>query len=215
MQIEAVRSVLLRLFPSLSSFMVINSCHHGTCRDDARQTAAAFPPHFSQAQSASLAPEFTGYYSTHSTPIARLINMKVTHAWGPRFPKSVLHEFYQQHSSGGIPVFSIESGPRPPALPSFTCTLTIPAVQTAISSYDETTFTAWSRSKKSAEHAAAEKALAFLVSKGLLQSPPYQTGMSLNARGGGLKDISMREVGGLQLTLPRSSHTLLRPSREF
>lgn len=141
--------------------------------------------------------------------------MKVTHAWGPRFPKSVLHEFYQQNSSVGIPVFSIESGPRPPALPSFTCTLTIPAVQTAISGYDETTFTAWSRSKKSAEHAAAEKALAFLVSKGLLQPPANPDVVSLNARGWDLEDISKREVGRLPLMLPRSRHTLLRPSLEF
>lgn len=91
-------------------------------------------------------------------------------------------------------MFSIESGPRPPALPSFTCTLTIPAVQTPMGCFEQTTFTAWSRSKKSAEHAAAEKALAFLVSRGLMKAPPPQIGADVIARLPKPIDISMSEV---------------------
>ena len=120
--------------------------------------------------------------------------MAVSNYYGPLYPKSALHQFYQKHSEAGIPVFSIESGPRPPALPSFTCTLTIPAVHTPLGGFEETKFTAWSRSKKSAEHAAAEKALAFLVSKGLLKASPPPNGADVTARPGNAIDITMREV---------------------
>ncbi|EIE18400.1 hypothetical protein COCSUDRAFT_68326 [Coccomyxa subellipsoidea C-169] len=58
----------------------------------------------------------------------------------------------------------------------------------------ETTFTAWSRSKKSAEHAAAEKALAILVSKGVLKASPPPNGADVTARPGKAIDFTMREV---------------------
>ncbi|EIE18097.1 hypothetical protein COCSUDRAFT_60590 [Coccomyxa subellipsoidea C-169] len=45
---------------------------------------------------------------------------------------------------GGL---SRASGTPPPALPSFTCTLTIPAVHTPLGGFEEATFTAWSIEK--------------------------------------------------------------------
>ncbi|KAK9918096.1 hypothetical protein WJX75_001267 [Coccomyxa subellipsoidea] len=59
--------------------------------------------------------------------------------------------------------------------------------------FEQTTFTAWSRSKKSAEHAAAEKALAFLVSRGLMKAPPPQIGTDVIARLPKPIDIRMSE----------------------
>lgn len=72
---------------------------------------------------------------------------------------------------GGTPVFAIEDGPPPPASPSFTCHLTIPALSIPHGGYEETSFTAVARSKKAAEHAAAEKALGFIAAQGLLPQP--------------------------------------------
>lgn len=68
-------------------------------------------------------------------------------------------------------MFAIEDGPPPPASPSFTCHLTIPALSIPHGGYEETSFTAVARSKKAAEHAAAEKALGFIAAQGLLPQP--------------------------------------------
>ncbi len=76
---------------------------------------------------------------------------------------------------GGTPVFVIEDGPPPPASPKFTCHLTIPALATPHGGYEETSFTAVARAKKAAEHAAAEKALEFITTCGLL--PPAAPAM--------------------------------------
>ncbi len=80
---------------------------------------------------------------------------------------------------GGTPNFVVEDGPPPPASPKFTCHLKIPALSSVHGGYEETSFTAVARSKKAAEHAAAEKALEFLTYCGLLppampQLPPFQ-----------------------------------------
>lgn len=95
----------------------------------------------------------------HYGQIARLSEMTSHHQWGPRFPKSILHEFYQVQ--GGSPCFSVVSG-EPPST-EFTCHLIIPAVRSAERACDEERFTATGRNKKSAEHAAAALALEHLI----------------------------------------------------
>ena len=67
----------------------------------------------------------------------------------------------------GVPTFETERHGGTPDLP-FLCTLTCPAVETPKGSYEECKFRAAGRSKKAAEHAASEKALEFIRSKGLL-----------------------------------------------
>lgn len=58
---------------------------------------------------------------------------------------------------GGTPAFEVEDCLGCLNPPKFTCRLTIPAVNTPYGGYNEHIFTANSRSKKAAEHAAAEK----------------------------------------------------------
>eukprot|EP00884_Botryococcus_braunii_P019204 jgi/Botrbrau1/5968/Bobra.0366s0135.4 len=81
-----------------------------------------------------------------------------------KFPKAVLHEFYQVHE--GNPVFSVEAhstgGP-----PRFRCTLLCPEVSVGSITFPQTSFTADARSKKEAEHAASEKALSALRQLGM------------------------------------------------
>ena len=79
--------------------------------------------------------------------------------------RTALFEFYQRLS--GVPTFETERHGGTPDLP-FLCTLTCPAVETPKGSYEECKFRAAGRSKKAAEHAASEKALEFIRSKGLL-----------------------------------------------
>ena len=86
-----------------------------------------------------------------------------------RFPKASLYEFYQRLT--GIPTFETErQGGGEPELP-FLCTLTCPSVETPKGSYEQCVFRAAGRSKKAAEHAASEKALEFIRSRGLLPEP--------------------------------------------
>jgi hypothetical protein len=114
-------------------------------------------------------------------------------SWGPRFPKSCLHEFYQVH--GGAPVFSVERAPASgSAAPLFLCQLTIPAVHMPQGGFEETVFTATDRSKKGAEHAAAAKALSFLVSLGAMQPPPYVANVRSGMNANGHKDATLDEV---------------------
>ena len=86
-------------------------------------------------------------------------------ATGWHFPKAAIFEFYQKLN--GCPSFETERHGGTPDLP-FLCTLTCPAVETPKGSYEECKFRAAGRSKKAAEHAASEKALEFIRSKGLL-----------------------------------------------
>lgn len=87
--------------------------------------------------------------------------------WRPcKYAKSILMEFYQLH--GGTPVFELDSRDRGPL---FSCKLTIPAVRTSKGGFSERSFAASGRSKKGAEHSAAELALRFIASCGLF-SPP-------------------------------------------
>ncbi|KAK9915218.1 hypothetical protein WJX75_006347 [Coccomyxa subellipsoidea] len=125
--------------------------------------------------------------------------MAYMHRWGPRFPKSCLHEFYQVH--GGTPVFAVEDGPPPPASPKFTCQLTIPAVHTPHGGFEETRFTAWARSKKAAEHSAAEKALEFITGRGLLQAPNNAAVVPAIAGTPGVGEMPLEEVRLLQQRL--------------
>jgi hypothetical protein len=94
---------------------------------------------------------------------------------------------------GGTPTFAVEDGPPPPASPRFTCNLVIPAVQTPQGGFSEMHFTAFARSKKGAEHAAAEKALDFIMSMGLLQAPAKTSVVPFLAPSAG-SDISLEEV---------------------
>ncbi|CAL8468266.1 g7806 [Coccomyxa elongata] len=130
-------------------------------------------------------------------------SMANVHKWGllygPRFPKSCLHEFYQVH--GGTPAFSVEDGPPPPASPKFTCHLTIPAVHTPHGGFEETRFTAWARSKKAAEHSAAEKALEFITGRGLLQAPANPAVLPSNAANTAVGEMPLEEVRLLQQRL--------------
>jgi Double-stranded RNA binding motif len=89
-----------------------------------------------------------------------------------RFPKAVLHEFYQMHE--GSPVFNVENIISSSA-PRFRCSLFCPEVSVGLATFPPTTFTADARSKKESEHAASEKALSALrllgFSMTLLPSP--------------------------------------------
>ena len=83
--------------------------------------------------------------------------------------QACIFEYYQKLT--GVPTFETERhAAGSPDLP-FLCTLTCPAVQTPKGGYEECVFTAQGRSKKAAEHAASEKALEFIRSKGLLPEP--------------------------------------------
>lgn len=55
-------------------------------------------------------------------------------------------------------------------------------------------FTAFARSKKGAEHAAAEKALDFITSMGLLQAPIRNPPVPFLTPSPGMNDISIDEV---------------------
>ncbi|KAK9839235.1 hypothetical protein WJX81_003086 [Elliptochloris bilobata] len=87
--------------------------------------------------------------------------------WGG-FPKACIFEYYQKLT--GVPTFETERHGGTSDLP-FLCTLTCPAVETPKGIYEECKFRAAGRSKKAAEHAASEKALEFIRSKGLLPEP--------------------------------------------
>ena len=84
---------------------------------------------------------------------------------GKKSPKSELHEFYQLHP--GNPTFIVKALTMPPAEPLFECILTVPAIGEA-NGLPEQAFVSQGRNKKMAEHYAAEKALDFLRSKGLI-----------------------------------------------
>jgi hypothetical protein len=93
------------------------------------------------------------------------------------------------------PQFVIEDGPGPPASPKFTCHLTIPAVTTLHGGFEEARFTACSRSKKGAEHAAAAKALEWIESRGLIQPPVNSTALpSTGAEGAAAGEVPLSEV---------------------
>ena len=100
--------------------------------------------------------------------------------------RAALFEFYQRLS--GVPTFETERHGGTPDLP-FLCTLTCPAVATPKGSYEECKFRAAGRSKKAAEHAASEKALEFIRSKGLLPehvvdaAPPSAAALGDEVRG--------------------------------
>ena len=100
--------------------------------------------------------------------------------------RAALFEFYQRLS--GVPTFETERHGGTPDLP-FLCTLTCPAVETPKGSYEECKFRAAGRSKKAAEHAASEKALEFIRSKGLLPehvvdaAPPSAAALGDEVRG--------------------------------
>lgn len=79
--------------------------------------------------------------------------------------KSVLHEYFQVHN--GVPQFTTDTAtPFNPIQPDFQCCLTIPAVATQDGTQSQTQFTAHGRTKKAAEHAAAEAALDYLTAVG-------------------------------------------------
>lgn len=66
---------------------------------------------------------------------------------------------------GGVPHFAVQGGPPPPALPNFTCQLTIPALPPGRDANPtQTVFKAEARTKKAAEHAAAANALQYITS---------------------------------------------------
>ncbi|EIE19292.1 hypothetical protein COCSUDRAFT_67836 [Coccomyxa subellipsoidea C-169] len=123
----------------------------------------------------------------------------MAHRWANKYPKSVLMEAYQIW--GGTPVFTVEDGPPPPASPKFTCYLTIPTVHTPNGGFEETRFTAWARSKKAAEHSAAEKSLEFIVSRGLLQAPNNAAVVPGLVGSPGVGDMPLEEVRLLQQRL--------------
>lgn len=92
-----------------------------------------------------------------------------------KYPKSLLHEFYQLHDS--VPIFEVESinERRPDA--QFRCRLFCPGVQSTEGAFPDTTFEGEGLSKKAAEHAASSNALKFIREAGLLPaaqdaSPP-------------------------------------------
>lgn len=88
---------------------------------------------------------------------------------GQKSPKSELHEFYQMYP--GNPQFSVRAVSYPPAEPLFQCDLTCPAIG-GPNGLPEQTFVGQGRNKKTAEQYAAEQALGFLRSKGLIAPAP-------------------------------------------
>lgn len=93
---------------------------------------------------------------------------------GKKTPKSELHEFYQMHP--GNPVFAVRALSFPPAEPLFQADLTCPAIGGS-DGLPEQTFVGQGRTKKTAEQYAAEQALDFLRSKGLI-APALSTTMA-------------------------------------
>lgn len=88
---------------------------------------------------------------------------------GKKSPKSELHEFYQMHP--GNPEFAVKALTFPPAEPLFQCDLKCPAIGGA-KGLSEQTFVGQGRNKKAAEQYAAELALDFLRTKGLIAPVP-------------------------------------------
>ena len=88
--------------------------------------------------------------------------------YGPRFPKSILHEFFQVH--GGTPTFTVDCASPPSS--GFVCQLTIPPVRAPSGKLGEKQFQGRGRSKKAAEHAAAGQAVDFLIAMGTMMQPP-------------------------------------------
>eukprot|EP00884_Botryococcus_braunii_P004141 jgi/Botrbrau1/13728/Bobra.0356s0008.1 len=86
-----------------------------------------------------------------------------------KYPKSVLHEFYQVHS--GTPIFNVDQVPGTPE-PKFRCVLTCPAITHKGTPIAEQTFEAEARSKKAAEHDAAGRALNHFRSLNVLPAEP-------------------------------------------
>lgn len=93
-----------------------------------------------------------------------------------KYPKSILHEFYQVN--GGTPTFVVDAvSPANKTEPRFRCTLTCPAVDNSSGgSFEEQVFTAEARKKKTSEHNAASLALDFLRERDMLL-PDMQAAM--------------------------------------
>ncbi len=111
-------------------------------------------------------------------------------AWGPKYPKSALLEAYQLY--GGTPLFDVDHARE--QSPLYTCRLTIPAVHTPKGGFTESCFVATSRSKKGAEHSAAEMALCFIASRGLLPAPINAPARHAQTLSGCLPRIVVDEV---------------------
>ena len=117
------------------------------------------------------------------------------YSYGPRFPKSILHEFFQVH--GGNPSFTVDC--VSPTSSEFVCQLTLPPVRTPSGGFGEEQLSGRGRSKKAAEHAAARQAIDFLVALGLMRppmalEPPSTTSAS--------QDRSAEEVGQVYCASP-------------
>jgi len=116
--------------------------------------------------------------------------------------QACIFEYYQKLTE--VPTFETERhAGGSPDLP-FLCTLTCPAVQTPKGGYEECVFTAQGRSKKAAEHAASEKALEFIRSKGLLPEPVVDAAPTSATA---LKE----EVRGRRPAMARATGCLLGP----
>jgi hypothetical protein len=127
-----------------------------------------------------------------------------------KYPKSSLHEFYQLFL--GSPRFVVEAVGQGGSEPRFRCKLTCPAVNTPHASFEETVFVAEARAKKAAEHAASEKALEFIRSKGLLPMgqelppPPPLTPNALTATQDEVRQGSLSDVN-----VPHGTPLIFRP----
>lgn len=120
-----------------------------------------------------------------------------------KYPKSILHEFYQLN--GGTPIFLVEPVTLANSTePRFRCTLTCPAVTNRSGSFEQQVFVAEARAKKGAEHEAASIALNFLLERNMLPpdaqvavAPPLAAAVALGAGGMSMEVIcqSLQALG--------------------
>lgn len=123
-----------------------------------------------------------------------------------KYPKSVLHEFYQLN--GGTPSFEVEPVALPNSTePRFRCRLTCPAVNNQLGNFQEQMFTAEARAKKGAEHEAASLALVFLRSINMLPPEPPAVMQppvaAVQAAGGMNMDDIQRSINALAIMYAR------------
>jgi hypothetical protein len=88
-----------------------------------------------------------------------------------KFPKAILHEFYQMHNF--VPHFAVAATDPVGGEPRFRCQLTCPTVTARHRTFPQTVFTADARTKKAAEHAASNQALAALTASGVVSPTAF------------------------------------------